>query len=93
MFGLEKDFSNNIGFSRLSCCMISVFTRGVALAVKARKGVFGKYSLSVEIFRYAGLKSCPHWDTQCASSIVIKFIGSFFMRSIIQSDCKRSGDK
>ena len=35
---------------------------------------FFKFSLR---FKYEGLKSCPHSDTQCASSITAKFIKEF----------------
>ena len=65
----------------------------VADAVNAKNGIVGKHSLSLDIFKYAGLKSCPHCEIQCASSMAIKFIGRFFMRSKIQSLCNLSGDK
>jgi hypothetical protein len=47
MFGLEKDFSNNIGFSRLSCCMISVFTLGLHLRLRPEKVLGSTFSVEI----------------------------------------------
>jgi hypothetical protein len=47
MFGLAKDFSNNI-ISRLSCCMISVFTWELHWRLRPEKE-FWEVPLSVEI--------------------------------------------
>jgi hypothetical protein len=73
--------------------MISSFTLGVAVAVKAKKGNFGKCVLSWKFSNKLAENHVPIAITQWASSMVIKFMGRFFILSIIQSDCKRSGDK
>ncbi len=40
-----------------------------AVAVSAKRGTSGKRSCSTESLRYSARKSCPHCDTQCASSM------------------------
>ena len=42
---------------------------GSAVAVSAMRGTPGKRSASTDSRRYSGRKSCPHCDTQCASSM------------------------
>ena len=41
--------------------------------------------------RYSGLKSCPHSDIQCASSMATKEIFSFFKKEIYSSLVSDSG--
>jgi hypothetical protein len=76
MFGLEKDFSNNIEQVQADL----VFTW--ELRFKAR-GVLEVLFKCRRFFRYAGLKSCPHWDTM---RFIVKFIG-VFLRSIQSVEC------
>ena len=40
-----------------------------AVAVSAMRGTCGKRSCSTESWMYSGRKSCPHCDTQWASSM------------------------
>ena len=42
-------------------------------------------------FRYSGLKSCPHSDIQCASSIARKDRFTVFKNSMVSSLTKDSG--
>ena len=46
-------------------------TRSVAVAVKAWNDAAGKSSRRRPRRRYSGLKSCPHWLMQWASSIAM----------------------
>ena len=43
-----------------------------AVAVKASIWALGKASAALRSCRYSGLKSCPHWETQCASSTTMR---------------------
>eukprot|EP00955_Chlamydomonas_euryale_P036277 350390-Chlamydomonas_euryale.AAC.2 len=52
----------------LSFAAISHRTAGVAVAVSAMTGTQGRSARSDPSRRYSGRKSCPHSDTQCASS-------------------------
>ena len=49
--------------------MISALVGASAVAVSAILGTCGKRSWSIVSLRYSGLKSCPHCETQCASSM------------------------
>ncbi len=51
----------------------------------------GKRSCRIESCRYSGRKSCPHCETQCASSIANKAIGIFDIWSRKRSVNNRSG--
>jgi hypothetical protein len=55
--------------ARGSRSTISRRVGGSAVAVSARRGTAAKRSRSTPSSRYSGRKSCPHWATQCASSM------------------------
>ena len=59
------------GSRRPSCAAMSSRTRTVAVAVNAWMEAPGKSCLRRPSRRYSGLKSCPHWLMQCASSIAM----------------------
>ena len=56
------------GLRMSSWRMISPTTRRVAVAVSARTGMSPSPCLRPRSRRYEGLKSCPQWLMQCASS-------------------------
>ena len=70
---------------------ISSRTRSVAVAVSAMIGVSGRYSRSVESWRYSGRKSCPHSLMQCASSIATMLTVNVRSRSTKLGCSSRSG--
>ena len=47
---------------------MSLWTLGVAVAVRAMTGAGWMSSMMERIFRYSGRKSWPHSEMQCASS-------------------------
>ena len=53
---------------------MSSLTFGVAVAVSAITGAVAILLIICLSFLYSGLKSCPHSDIQCASSIAKKEI-------------------
>ncbi|CFP69318.1 Uncharacterised protein [Bordetella pertussis] len=55
--------------SRARRCAISLRVAAVAVAVSAMRGTSGQRSCSIDSPRYSGRKSCPHCETQCASSM------------------------
>ena len=71
-FGRSNDPTSTSGSRRRSSATMSRRTRSVAVAVKACSETAGKSSRSRPSRRYSGLKSCPHWLMQCASSMAMK---------------------
>src|SRR6266566_3927978 len=67
-FGRKKEPLKPSGFTMPSWRMMSPTTRRVAVAVRARMGMPPSSCLSPLSLRYAGRKSCPHSEMQCASS-------------------------
>ena len=70
----------------MSCC-----TLGVAVAVSA---IIGTLEISSKIclnLRYSGLKSCPHSEIQCASSIAKKEMLTDVRNSMFSFLVKDSG--
>ena len=71
---------------------ISSWTLGVAVAVSAIMVMLESIESIISlIFLYSGLKSCPHSDMQCASSIAKNDIEIFFKNSIVSFFDKVSG--
>ena len=65
---------------------------GVAVAVNAIILILESIeSITSLIFLYSGLKSCPHSEIQCASSIAKNDIGTFFKKSKVSFLDKVSG--
>ena len=56
---------------------ISSRVRISAVAVRAMRGTLGNSSASWPSCRYSGRKSCPHCDTQCASSMANRAMSRF----------------
>ena len=69
--GLSKLLMNIRGFLKRNCSTMSAFVILSAVAVNAILGTFGKYSSRTPNWVYSGRKSCPHCETQCASSMAI----------------------
>ena len=69
MFGRSKLATKRCACSSFSSLTISSRVRSSAVAVSAMRGTFGKRSASTFSWRYSGRKSCPHCETQCASSM------------------------
>ena len=69
MLGRSKPETNTRPPSRRSFSTISSRVRSSAVAVQASRGTPAKRSASTASCRYSGRKSCPHWETQWASSI------------------------
>ena len=63
---------------------MSACTSGTAVAVNAMIGTFGMRWRSVPSMRYSGRKSCPHSETQCASSMANLSLGSRLARSWLE---------
>ncbi len=70
---------------------MSVRTSGVAVAVRAATGGFPSASRTAPSRRYEGRKSCPHSETQCASSTARSETWSSARRRWNPSASKRSG--
>jgi ATP-dependent DNA helicase RecQ len=73
--------------------LAEVFPQVPRLAVTASRGTLGKTSARRPSMRYSGRKSCPHWLTQCASSIATSASGSRESRSSIEGCIRPSGDR
>ena len=72
--------------------MISARTCAVAVAVKAATvGRLGSEAITGAMLRYEGRKSCPHWETQCASSTTTRPISMERRNSAKPSPSSRSG--
>ena len=71
---------------------MSLTTAVVAVAVRAKKVALGKVYRSDLIAKYSGLKSYPHCDIQCASSMAIRSTGSSNNKSLNAEVCIRSGE-
>src|SRR5690554_7568826 len=69
MLGRSKPEMKRLACSRRSRWAISSRVRSSAVAVSAMRGTPGNSSASCPSCRYSGRKSCPHWDTQWASSM------------------------
>ena len=69
MFGRSKLDDELRASSSARRSTISSRVMASAVAVSAMRGTFGKRSCSTVSWMYSGRKSCPHCDTQCASSI------------------------
>ena len=67
-------------------------TRSVAVAVNAATvGRVGSPAMNSPMPRYEERKSCPHWETQCASSTATSEIGARTAKLRNRSVSKRSG--
>ena len=69
--GRSKLLINIRGLFKRSCSTISALVILSAVAVNAILGTQGKKSFSTPNCVYSGRKSCPHCETQCASSMAI----------------------
>ena len=54
-------------------------------------GLLGSFSINSTIFKWLGRKSCPHCETQCASSTATMEISAFSAKSINSAVSRRSG--
>ena len=70
---------------------MSAATSGVAVAVEARIASAPSQRAASASRKYSGRKSCPHWDTQCASSTTNRPISACRMRSRNPGEANRSG--
>ena len=74
-------------FFKISSC-----TFGVAVAVNPITGISVPNCLIMwRRFRYSGLKSCPHSEIQCASSMATKETGTLLRNSTYSSFVNDSG--
>ena len=56
---------------------MSSWTLGVAVAVNPMMGMLSPMRCIMDFrLRYSGLKSCPHSEMQCASSMARKLMGT-----------------
>jgi hypothetical protein len=79
-FGRKNEPLKPSGFFIPSCRMMSPVTRRVAVAVSANTGISPSCSFNPASFRYDGLKSCPQWLMQCASSTTTRLTGQPAMK-------------
>ena len=70
---------------------MSFATCGVAVAVDARMASAPSQRAASASRKYSGRKSCPHWDTQCASSTTNRPIRALRSRSRKPGEANRSG--
>ena len=91
-FGRSNPVTVTNGSRRPSSVTMSRRTRSVAVAVKAATaGRCGRDAMNSPMPRYAERKSCPHWETQCASSTAMSAIGTCAANRRNRSVSKRSG--
>src|SRR6185312_353518 len=91
MLGRSKLEMNIRASRRCKRSTISLRVLASAVAVSAIRGTSGNRSASTARRMYSGRKSCPHWDTQCASSIANSASGVASSRSRQRSVSRRSG--
>ena len=90
-FGRSNDEINTCASASCSCSIMSLRVIFSAVAVSATTGVSGSFARKRPSCWYSGRKSCPHCDTQCASSIAIRL--TFTPFSILSiSESARSGE-
>ncbi len=71
--------------------MISSRVGASAVAVSAIRGTSGQRSRSSDSAPYSGRKSCPHCETQCASSIAKSASRHWASSSRVRASIRRSG--
>ena len=67
--GRSNELINISGSFKCSCSMMSALVILSAVAVRAIIGTLGNSSCRFPNCVYSGLKSCPHCEIQCASSM------------------------
>ena len=91
-FGRSKPVTVMDGVCRPRIETMSRRTRSVAVAVNAATvGRVGSPAMNSPMPRYEERKSCPHWETQCASSTATSEIGTRTAKLRNRSVSKRSG--
>jgi len=91
MLGLSKLVMKCLAPARRSLSMISRLVVSSAVAVSATRGTPGNFPARMPSSRYSGRKSCPHWETQCASSIAKRAISILSRRAMKPSVTSLSG--
>ena len=90
-FGRSNPVATRTGSRSPSRDTMSAATAGVAVAVEARMACAPSQRAASARRKYSGRKSCPHWETQCASSTTNRPIRACRRRSRKPGEAKRSG--